>query len=224
MSVCETLRPVTLAGYGAFLIDNNKLEIMQIKCPRCDGEMVGKVVDEQSCYDCGLHEQEHEYMDAVNVLLSEAAEVNTEDASEEVPKFPASVEYVCCECTCGDYQWRKDWLYEAGHFARRFVNAQQVGVSSFEQDHLGNIIAQTDSGQEVTITFDSGEPTAWICKHIISAVRLWVRREYKARHVLIHWQGDEEVAKKLKWAKHQGTFQPIWYQLDRNVFVVIWND
>ena len=142
------------------------------------------------------------------------------------PEFPAPAAFVWCECTCGDYQWRKDWLYEAGHFASRFISAQQVGVSFYKQDRIGNIIAQTisDSGhkQEITMTFDSGEPTAWICKHIIAALRLWVRRKHGARLVLIHWQGDPEVAKKLRWAKHQlgKAFQPIWYRLDKNVFVV----
>ena len=145
---------------------------------------------------------------------------------EEAPKFPVPVTFVWAECTCADFEYRQYWLYEAGHFAVRFVNAQQVGVSSFGMDKLGNIIAQTNSGQEVTMTFDSGEPTAWVCKHIIAAFRLWVRRERKARHVLIHWQGDDEVAKRLKWAKHQQgeSFQPVWYQLDRNVFIVIWNE
>ena len=146
----------------------------------------------------------------------------SDDEMQESPKFPAPVEYVYCECTCGDYRWRKDWLYEAGHFASRFVNAQQVGVSFYKQDRIGNIIAQTDSGQEVTMTLDSGEPTAWICKHIIAALRLWVRKKHEARHVLIHWQGDPEVAKRLKWAKHQGDFQPIWYRLNKNVFIVAW--
>lgn len=137
-----------------------------------------------------------------------------------VPEFPAPIVFVCCECTCADFEWRQHWPYEIGHFASRFASAQQVRVLSYEQDKLGNIIAQTDTGQEVTMTFDSGEPTAWVCKHIVAALRLWVRREHKARHVLVHWAGDSEVAKKLKWAKHQGEFQPLWYRLDRNVFVV----
>ncbi len=141
------------------------------------------------------------------------------------PEFPAPVMFVWAECTCGDYQWRKDWLYEADHFTGRFVSARQVRVLSFETDKLGNIIAQTDSGQEVTMTFGSGEPTVWICKHIIAAFRLWVRREHKAHHVLLHWQGDPEIAKRLKWAKHQQgeSFQPIWYRLDGNVFIVAYS-
>lgn len=147
------------------------------------------------------------------------------------PKFPAPTIFVCCECTCEDFEYRQDWVYEAGHFASRFVSAQQVQASSYGQDKLGNIIAQTISAsghkQEVTMTFDSGEPTAWICKHIICAARLWVRFQMPwVRHVLIHWQGDEEVARKLKWAKHQQgeAFQPTWYRLDRNIFMVTWNE
>lgn len=146
------------------------------------------------------------------------------------PKFPSPVEYVCCECTCGDFQWRKDSLYEIGHFVDRLISARQVQVSLFEQDKLGNIIVQTISAsghkQEVTMTFESGEPTAWICKHIIAAMRLWVRKKHGAQHVLLHWAGDPEVVKRLKWAKHQmgNALQPIWYQLDRNVFVVTWNE
>lgn len=152
------------------------------------------------------------------------------DSKGEVPTFPAPVIFVCCECTCADFEYQKDWLYEASHFVSRFIAARQVQVSFFEQDKLGNIIAQTISAnghvQEVMMTFDSGEPTSWICKHIIAALRLWVRKEHEARHVLIHWQGDLEVVKRLRWAKHQQgeSFQPIWYQLDRNVFIVGWND
>jgi len=152
------------------------------------------------------------------------------ELEREAPKFPAPVKYVYCECTCADFEYRQDWLYEHGHFASRFVSAQQVQVSFFEQDKMGNITAQTVSAsghvQEGTMTFDSGEPSPWICKHIICAVRLWVRAKHKTQHVLIHWQGDLEVVKRLKWAKHQqgDSFQPIWYRLDRNVFIVGWND
>jgi len=153
------------------------------------------------------------------------------DAEErEAPRFPAPVAFVCCECTCADFEYRQDWVYEAVHFADRFVSAQQVQVSLFEQDRLGNIVAQTISAsghvQEVTMTLDSGEPTVWICKHIIAAMRLWSRLKDEARHVLIHWAGDEEVARKMRGAKHQQgeSFQPIWYRLDRNVFLVAWNE
>lgn len=146
----------------------------------------------------------------------------------EAPRFPAPTIFVCCECTCADFEYRQDWLYEADHFADRFVSAREVYVSSFKSDRLNNIIGQTVTKgghtYEVTMTLDSGEPAPWICKHIIAASRLWVRKKHKTRHVLIHWQGDEEVARKLKWAKHQGDFQPVWYRLDRNVFIVTWNE
>jgi len=76
------------------------------------------------------------------------------------------------------------------------------------------------------MTLDSGEPTPWICKHVIATSKRWVRQKHKAHNVFIHWQGDPKVAKKLKWAKHQwgDDFQPTWYRLNRNVFVVAWDD
>jgi len=159
-------------------------------------------------------------------------------------------EYLYAQCSCADFEYRQNRLYEHADFAKRFEQSRRVHVARHKdflvppemtderdgrwavwRDEMNILYAQTVTRDQVSrtnrvsVTLESGAPTEWVCKHILCVARWIARHKWQATHVRTCWRGDEDVRAAVAWSKHQagdGWVKPKWLQLTQDVFVIAW--
>jgi len=154
-----------------------------------------------------------------------------------------------CQCSCEDFTWRQEHLYDYDAFAVRAEKAKMVHVArktdllllpdmegeSDEQwcawrddlDALRFLTITRDKvnrSHQVTVTLEAGEPTTWPCKHILAVTRWVAAHRWSASQVHVCWRGDPRVEKAVAWAKYQGggEIDVHHLRLSNDVFVVAW--
>ena len=167
----------------------------------------------------------------------------------KAPKLPKIKEYLYAQCSCRDFEYRQNRLYEHGDFAERFKSAKRVHVARHKdflvppemaderdrrwtvwRDEMGILWAQTVTRDKasrtnrVSVTLESGAPTEWVCKHILCVSRWIFRHKFQSRHVYACWEHDPDIVERVKWAQHQagGLIGAKWIRLTNQVWVGGW--